>query len=243
MINLNLYFEEEDKLRTIKYPIKGTSKLELMKKIESTGISLPKKIQLMINERELKENEGIYKFSENDTLKIRESINLEGFAFKMEEIKEEKFIKETVTEDDKIPYWLTVYPGLNLLGICPNEKCEAYMKDVIYHVNKNKYDLCENGGIMLCPVCKNQFQLKNVCLYHCYYNYYGSKVVHRSVQEFGKEIYDFDNCFINHDNFVFVNGEKYQIYKTKFNGFNTMLIQGDEVKYVEFFFQIRFFDP
>ena len=242
MINLILYFEEEDKSTTIQLSKNGVSKIELIKKIKSTGIELPKKAQLIINDSELKSDEETYKFNDNDTLTIRESKNLEGFGFNLEEIKEDKFIQEKVTDDPKIPKWLTVKPGLNLVGICTNKNCEAYDKDVMYHIDSNKYDLCENNGLMKCPICGFQFAYKNICLYHCYYNFYGKKCVDERVENFGKEIKDFDNCIIDDDDTVDVDGEKYKIYKTNPHESKIMLLEGKEVTYIKLFFQIRFFD-
>ena len=241
MINLILYFEEEDKSTTIQLSKNGVSKIELIKKIKSTGIELPKKAQLIINDSELKSDEETYKFNDNDTLTIRESKNLEGFGFNLEEIKEDKFIQEKVTDDPKIPKWLTVKPGLNLVGICTNKNCEAYDKDVIEHINSNKSDLCENNGLMKCPICGFQFAYKNICLYHCYYNFYGKKCV-EGIENFGKEIKDFDNCIIDDDDTVDVDGEKYKIYKTNPHESKIMLLDGKEVTYIKLFFQIRFFD-
>ena len=241
MINLILYFEEEDKSTIIQLPTKGVSKIELIKKLKSTGIELPKKAQLIINDSELKSDEETYKFNDNDTLTIRESKNLEGCAFNLEEIDENKFIQEKVTDDPKIPKWLTVKPGLNLVGICTNENCEAYNKDVMYHINSDEYDLCENNGLMKCPICGFSFAFKNICLYHCYYNFYGIKYV-EGIENFGKEIKDFDNCIIDDDDKVDVDGEKYKIYKTNYQESKTMLLDGKEAKYIELFFQIRFFD-
>ena len=241
MINLNLYFEEEDKSTIIQLPTKGVSKIELIKKLKSTGIELPKKAQLIINDSELKFDEEIYKFKDNDTLTIRESKNLEGCII-MDEIKEGKFVGGKVTDDPNIPKWLTVKPGLNLVGICTNENCEAYNKDVMYHINSDEYDLCENNGLMKCPICNFQFPCKNICFYHCYYNFYGVKYVNKKTEDFGKKIKDFDNCIIDDDDKVDVDGEKYKIYKTNYQESKTMLLDGNKVKYIELFFQIRFFD-
>ena len=241
MINLNLYFEEEDKSTIIQLPTKGVSKIELIKKLKSTGIELPKKAQLIINDSELKFDEEIYKFNDNDTLTIRESGNLEGCII-MDEIKEGKFVGGKVTDDPNIPKWLTVKPGLNLVGICTNENCEAYNKDVMYHINSDEYDLCENNGLMKCPICNFQFACKNICFYHCYYNFYGVKYVNKKTEDFGKKIKDFDNCIIDDDDKVDVDGEKYKIYKTNYQESKTMLLDGNKVKYIELFFQIRFFD-
>ena len=240
MINLNLYFEEEDKSTIIQLPTKGVSKIELIKKLKSTGIELPKKAQLIINDSELKFDEEIYKFNDNDMLTIRESKNLEGCII-MDEIKEGKFVGGKVTDDPNIPKWLTVKPGLNLVGICTNKNCEAYDKEVIEHINSNKSDLSQNNGLMKCPICGFSFAFKNICLYHCYYNFYGIKYV-EGVENFGKEIKDFDNCIIDDDDTVDVDGEKYKIYKTNPHESKIMLLDGNKVKYIELFFQIRFFD-
>ena len=242
MINLILYFEEEDKSTIIQLPTKGVSRIELIKKIKSTGIELPNNPQLIINDSELKSDEETYKFNDNDTLTIRESKNLEGFGFNLEEIKEDKFIQEKVTDDPKIPKWLTVKPGLNLVGICTNKNCEAYDKEVIEHINSNKSDLSQNNGLMKCPICGFSFAFKNICLYHCYYNFYGIKYVKKKVEDFGKEIKDFDNCIIDDDDKVDVDGEKYKIYKTNPHESKIMLLEGKEVTYIKLFFQIRFFD-
>ena len=239
MINLILYFEEEDTSTTIQLSKNGVSKIELIKKLKSTGIELPKKAQLIINDSELKSDEETYKFNDNDTLTIRESKNLEGCII-MDEIKEGKFVGGKVTDDPNIPKWLTVKPGLNLVGICTNKNCEAYDKEVIEHINSNKSDLSQNNGLMKCPICGFSFAFKNICLYHCYYNFYGIKYVNKRVENFGKEIKDFDNCIIDDDDKVDVDGEKYKIYKTKPHESKIMLLDGKEVTYIKLFFQIRF---
>ena len=138
-------------------------------------------------------------------------------------------------------------PGLNFIGVCPNEKCNAYNKTVFNCVNASSFcynfDYIESGGLMKCPECNNQFKSDNICFYQCYYNFYGEKKnTNKKLEEFGKKISDFENIDINDDNTVNINGESYHINKTIPNNIDYFYSEDNEkVLFTELIFQIKKF--
>lgn len=97
------------------------------------------------------------------------------------QIKELKF-------SENAPKWRLVNKGLNIFGICPNDQCEAYKKEVIY-----KTDL-PNRGLMFnlneqvinirCPICNKIIKCKTCGFYDCEYQFVGKKIDKGDVVEF-----------------------------------------------------------
>ena len=94
---------------------------------------------------------------------------------------------------------------------------------------------------MKCPECNYQFKSTNICFYQCYYNFYGEKInKNKTLEEFGKEISDFENIDINDDNTVNINGESYHIYKTKPDNIDYFYSEENEkVMFIKLIFQIK----
>ena len=118
---------------------------------------------------------------------------------------------------DNAPKWRKVCAGLNIFGICKNEKCEAFKKEVIYKTNTNTDNsyVHENGIIfnlnkelkkIRCPMCDKLVKPKTCGFWKCEYQFSGVK------EENGEEKkYKSEPKETNEDNFeyfdAFKNGE------------------------------------
>ena len=76
------------------------------------------------------------------------------------------------------PKWRKVVKGLNLFGICENEKCEAYKKEVIHKVGfpNKKFSIGENVTDIKCPICDSIIISKTCGFWECEYQFIGDKI-------------------------------------------------------------------
>ena len=104
-------------------------------------------------------------------------------------IKELKFSKSA-------PSWRKVKDGLNIFGICQNDECKAYNKEVVYipkNINpyynpimdniEHEFKLNDNIEKIICPLCYNIIKVKTCGFWKCEYQFKGKKI------EKGKLIY------------------------------------------------------
>jgi hypothetical protein len=248
MIKLQILYEEEDLYTTIDFPKIGGQINNLRMKIKEEFPKLSGNFLIIKDDKVLNDNSNL-KFNDNDFITIRDDKNNEAnIPVSFIDITNEKNkVNQEVEKDDNegIDKWRTVMPGLNFVGVCPNDKCNAYNKTVYNCVNASSFcynfDFIESSGLMKCPECNYQFKSDNICFYQCYYNFYGEKIKkNKTLEEFGKEISDFENIDINDDNTVNINGESYHIYKTKPDNIDYFYSEENEkVMFIKLIFQIK----
>ena len=73
-----------------------------------------------------------------------------------------------------IPPWRIIGKGINLYGICKNERCRANGKQVIMHVRDKQYDIYNEGFMGICPMCQKHFDLDTCSFYKCDYKCEGT---------------------------------------------------------------------
>ena len=97
------------------------------------------------------------------------------------QIKELKF-------SENAPKWRLVNKGLNIFGICPNDQCEAYKKEVIHKIDlPNRglmFNLNEQVINIRCPICNKIIKCKTCGFYDCEYQFVGKKIDKGDVVEF-----------------------------------------------------------
>ena len=73
--------------------------------------------------------------------------------------------------------WREIYKGLNIFGICQNNKCEVKGKEVIYKIKLKKEGLCfninEERENIKCPMCGTKFKKKTCGFWKCEYQFVG----------------------------------------------------------------------
>lgn len=84
------------------------------------------------------------------------------------------------------PSYRTANKGINIFGFCKKSGCNAYDKEVVVPISKNKVDLIEEKFSFHCPECDSIIEPKTVGFYLCKYHIYGKKLV-------GEKLVDFDN--------------------------------------------------
>ena len=60
------------------------------------------------------------------------------------------------------PKWNTITKGLNVDGICKNEKCEAYNQEVDCPIGIGSFDLVRDADRIKCPKCNNEIDPTNI---------------------------------------------------------------------------------
>ena len=89
----------------------------------------------------------------------------------------EKGVIQKLKFSSSAPKWRSVIKGLNLFGICKNEKCIAYNKEVVFKVGINKkYNLQENVLNIKCPMCDGIIIPKTCGFWNCEYQFIGDKI-------------------------------------------------------------------
>ena len=250
MITVNINDENENKLIPIKFPSKGGNINELLIAMKEANIVFPKKFQLIKedNDEEIKFDQNIPPIlGDNDTIILKDITYLENYALNFFDIEDvNNLIKIKVKLDNNIiPEWRIVFPGINLWGECNNNKCEAFSSPVAYFVESKEFNLTNNKFIR-CPMCNKEIECLNISFFNCYYNYYGKKINKNNkdlkIEEFGKRIENFNNIDIPNDNIININNEKYEIKKTEIGECDYYFDYNDSnIQFLEIIFQVREF--
>ena len=250
MITINIKDENENKLIPIKFPSKGGKINKLLKAMKEANIVFPKKFQLIKedNDEEIKFDQNIPPIlGDNDTIILKDITYLENYALNFFDIEDVNNLIEMDVELDNniIPEWRIVFPGINLWGECNNNKCEAFSSPVAYFVESKEFNLTNNKFIR-CPMCNKEIECLNISFFNCYYNYYGKKINKNNkdlkIEEFGKRIENFNNIDIPNDNIININNEKYEIKKTEIGECDYYFDYNDSnIQFLEIIFQVREF--
>ena len=250
MITVNINDENENKLIPIKFPSKGGNINELLIAMKEANIVFPKKFQLIKedNDEEIKFDQNIPPIlGDNDTIILKDITYLENYALNFFDIEDVNNLIEMDVELDNniIPEWRIVFPGINLWGECNNNKCEAFSSPVAYFVESKEFNLTNNKFIR-CPMCNKEIECLNISFFNCYYNYYGKKINKNNkdlkIEEFGKRIENFNNIDIPNDNIININNEKYEIKKTEIGECDYYFDYNDSnIQFLEIIFQVREF--
>lgn len=148
----------------------------------------------------------------------REDENFISFA----DVSQEGMIKEF---SDSAPKWRITYTGLNLYGICENEDCEAYNKEVICPMKLRTFDFAYDFEDVKCPLCKSYVDPYNCCFWNCLYKFEGIKNVKGRKPE-NVKYQDFK--LAPKENFVKFNGEKDNLQEWKALKVFTKCVRNDE---------------
>ena len=73
------------------------------------------------------------------------------------------------------PKWNIIKKGLNVDGICKNEKCEAYNQEVDCPIGIGSFDLVRDADRIKCPICNNEIDPTTCVFCECEYKLEGKK--------------------------------------------------------------------
>ena len=71
--------------------------------------------------------------------------------------------------------WNIIKKGLNVDGICKNEKCEAYNQEVDCPIGIGSFDLVRYADRIKCPICNNEIDPTTCVFCECEYKLEGKK--------------------------------------------------------------------
>ena len=77
--------------------------------------------------------------------------------------------------DTNAPKWRKAEKGLNILGICKNNCCEAYNEAVICRIGMGEFDLVGDADEIKCPICFNEINPITCVFCECQYKFEGKK--------------------------------------------------------------------
>ena len=226
----------------IDFPSKGETRSLFLKLIRSNGFKISPNdndIQIISKTRDEELKTDILHFTNNEEILIRDKKYNENFPLSFSNMTEEEHKEIEVEDDESIPDYLTINPGINLIGICDYIKCDAYGKEVVGNIEENEYVIIKNRGIVKCPKCNNNVIGKTIAFFSCYYNFYGTKInKNKQIENFGKKIENFQNIEIPFNNKININGESYEIHKTKDN-IISYYYSDDKILYLELVLQVK----
>jgi len=73
--------------------------------------------------------------------------------------------------------WNIITTGLNVSGICNNDKCRAYKKLVDCQIGLGTFDLVRDADRIKCPICKEEMEPNTCCFSKCQYKFEGKKKI------------------------------------------------------------------
>ena len=73
--------------------------------------------------------------------------------------------------------WNIITTGLNVSGICNNDKCRAYKKNVDCRIGLGTFDLVRDADRIKCPICKEEMEPTTCCFSKCQYKFEGKKKI------------------------------------------------------------------
>ena len=71
--------------------------------------------------------------------------------------------------------WNKIIEGLNVDGICKNEKCEAYNHEVDCQIGMGTFDLVRDADRIKCPMCDSEIDPTTCVFCECEYKIEGKK--------------------------------------------------------------------
>ena len=126
------------------------------------------------------------------------------------------------------PRWREVCKGLNIFGICPNKKCSANGKEVIYKTILTEEGLlfCLNDEIVniRCPLCNKIIDPKTCGFWQCEYQFKGKKIEDGEEKE-----YDSKTKETNYDDFEYF--DPYENGKVRWTLLNIFVLPKQHIKY------------
>ena len=73
--------------------------------------------------------------------------------------------------------WNIITTGLNVSGICNNDKCRAYKKLVDCQIGLGTFDLVRDADRIKCPICKEEMEPITCYFSECQYKFEGKKKI------------------------------------------------------------------
>ena len=98
----------------------------------------------------------------------------DDFGIDMADISNEKGLVRR-NYGKNAPKWNTITKGLNVDGICKNEKCEAYNQEVDCRIGIGSFDLVRDADRIKCPICNNEIDPTTCVFCECEYKLEGKK--------------------------------------------------------------------
>jgi len=202
------------------YKIKLNDKLKTVKDLineifKETDISKENKLELYLNETKLNFNRELsdYGIKDKSIIKYKKSPKIIGGSSGSTNL-DISFLdpNENLENDNKkifnfvktAPDYRKVKYGLNVEGICKNEKCIAYNKKVIINLKYGNFNLRYDIDKIYCPMCKNLVEYNSIGFSSCKYRFDGIK------RE--KEGKDCNYSNLSKDDYYYV-GKRFELFK------------------------------
>jgi len=168
--------------KTVEITIDVTSSIEAFKKeIEKKEMIPIDQQRLIYAGKQMEDNKSIldYNIPNGETvhlvLRLRGGGGGPGFNFA--DITNPNRAQD-LAWSDRAPNWRVVtMSGLCLEGLCANDKCEAFLQDVIISKGTGTYDIVLEKDTNKCPLCNQEVMTDKCAFNNCLYGYSGIMIL------------------------------------------------------------------
>ena len=108
------------------------------------------------------------------TLLRKCSISAGGYGIDMADISNKSGLVQNYYSKNAAK-WNEITKGLNVSGICQNQNCEAYNKEVDCKIGMKTINLVENADEIRCPMCNREIEPTTCTFCECEYRMEGKK--------------------------------------------------------------------
>ena len=159
---------------------------------------------------------------------VQDVNNLIGSAPPIDFVDVSSKIVKKLNFSKNAPRWRKACKGLNIFGICPNKRCSANGKEVIYKTILTEQGLifCLNDEIVniRCPLCNKIIDPKTCGFWKCEYQFKGKKIEDGEEKE-----YDSKTKETNDDDFEYF--DPYENGKVRWTSLIIFVLPKQHIKY------------
>ena len=189
----------------------------------------PEAQRLIFAGRQLEDDRTLADYKIRHLSTIQLYLRLRGAGLPIDFIDVENSKVQKLKFSKSTPEWRYVTKGLNLFGICQNNSCKAFKKEVIFNrqrkgIINEKFNLQENIENIICPICEGIVIPKTCGFWKCEYQFIGDKI------EGGKKVHVDTKCKeTNGDDFEYFN--PYENPNALWTDLTICTIEKQEIKY------------
>lgn len=161
------------------YYVKESTKISELVNMYKKTYYICSKVVLTFNGQILNDNSTIQNCCIENEDTLHALVRLAGGAMPINFVDVGSSKPKTLSFSKSAPNWRHVTEGLNIFGLCENEECKAYKKEVVFNgggIINQEFDLIANILKIVCPICDGYINPKTCGFWKCKYKCKGKKL-------------------------------------------------------------------